>query len=317
MFPRVAIAGLLTTLLAIICLDRPVVAFYQSRDSNYNQNIVSSGGGCSQATTFLARTSGVSGGDQTAMTTLICGLVTDSVITGTLASSSFCGSLLDALYVFAITNATTAKLDICGHTTMTLTANGSPTFTADQGYTGTDGSSTVFLDTNVNLSTLSNFSNSSSHISVWDDSTATGSANNAIGAQNTGVNTFITAINPRFTDGNAYMRISDGASPVGGIAVADSRGYYVASRSGVSSQVGYRAVSGTVTNLGVTPTTQTADTQNENLYILCNNDAGSCTGGTIGRIMAASVGANLTLTQATNLYTRLRTYLTTVAGIAY
>src|SRR5229473_5562637 len=59
------------------------------------------GGGCSQATTFLARTSGLSGTETTAYTNLICGLVTDGVYPS-----------LDALYIFATNTTTTANLNL-------------------------------------------------------------------------------------------------------------------------------------------------------------------------------------------------------------
>jgi hypothetical protein len=104
-----------------------------------------------QATNFLARTSGLSGTETTAYCTLINGLVTDSIITGTMAGSgsgaAACGSLLDALYVFATNTTTTANLNLCS-TSYGLTQTGGVTFTADVGYTGNG--STGFLNTNFN-----------------------------------------------------------------------------------------------------------------------------------------------------------------------
>ena len=91
-------------LAGIVCIAQSehVSAFWQSRDSNYNQNVVSGGGGgCSAATTFLARTSGLSGTETTAYTTMICGMITDGT-----------WSLFDGLYVFATNTKTTAKLNL-------------------------------------------------------------------------------------------------------------------------------------------------------------------------------------------------------------
>jgi hypothetical protein len=68
------------------------------------------GGGCSQATNFLARVSSASltidGTHTTAYTNLICGLVTDGIITGSMSGSgsgaSACGAgSFDGLYIFA------------------------------------------------------------------------------------------------------------------------------------------------------------------------------------------------------------------------
>jgi hypothetical protein len=93
--------------------------------------------GCTQATTFLARTSGLSGTETTAYTNLICGMVTDGT-----------WSLLDALYIFATNTTTTAKLNLIS-TSFPIAYHGTPAessqFSADHGYTG-DGS-TVYLDT--------------------------------------------------------------------------------------------------------------------------------------------------------------------------
>src|SRR5229473_4702071 len=102
------------------------------------------GGGCSQATTFLARTSGLSGTETTAYTNLICGLVTDGIITGTLSGATGCGTVLDGLYIFATNTTTTANLNLCG-TSFGLTTSAAPSFTADRGYTGNG--TTQFLDT--------------------------------------------------------------------------------------------------------------------------------------------------------------------------
>ena len=57
-----------------------------------------SAGGCTAATNFLARTS-LAGGDVTNYTTLICGLVTDGIITGDLSGARGCGTKLDLFYV--------------------------------------------------------------------------------------------------------------------------------------------------------------------------------------------------------------------------
>jgi hypothetical protein len=105
------------------------------------------GGTCAQATTFLSRTSGLSVGTKAAYTAYICGLVTDGVITsgatmGPSGGTPYCGTKLDALWVMATTDATTANLDLCGHTAYSLAPSGVPDFTANQGYIGRDGAAT-------------------------------------------------------------------------------------------------------------------------------------------------------------------------------
>ena len=62
-------------------------------------------GGCAAATNYLARTTGGNeGGNAANMTTFICGLVTDGVITGNLSGARGCGSHLDVLYLLAQQN---------------------------------------------------------------------------------------------------------------------------------------------------------------------------------------------------------------------
>ena len=79
-------------------------------------------GGCAQATTFIARTSGgMSTTEKTAMTTMICGLVTDGIITGNMngagpTGTSACGTgagTLDALWIFATDVRADGHLNLC------------------------------------------------------------------------------------------------------------------------------------------------------------------------------------------------------------
>jgi hypothetical protein len=72
---------------------------------------------------------------------MICGMVTDGT-----------WSLLDALYIFATNNTTTANLNLVS-TSFGITQVGTVTFAADTGYTG-DGS-TGALGTNFNPNVVS------------------------------------------------------------------------------------------------------------------------------------------------------------------
>src|SRR4051812_42354 len=59
---------------------------------------------CAASTTFLARTSGLNGTHTNAYNALICGMVADG---------TWCGSLFDAIYIFATQDSTTALLNLC------------------------------------------------------------------------------------------------------------------------------------------------------------------------------------------------------------
>src|SRR5208283_4790005 len=91
--------------------------------------------GCGQANAFIARTSGLSATENAAYTAMICGMVTDGT-----------WSLLDALYIFATNNTTTAALSLVS-STYNGTVTGTLTFSADNGWTGNG--STGYLSTNL------------------------------------------------------------------------------------------------------------------------------------------------------------------------
>jgi hypothetical protein len=142
---------------------------------------------CSQASNFLARTSGLTGTETTAYGVLICGLVTDGIITGTMnganSGSGACGSTLDALYILATNNTTTASLNLCG-TSYSLVTHGTTTFTPD---TGIAGSTTGYLDTQfvVGSATTPNMTQNSGSFGAYDrtSSTVTSATATIMGAQ--------------------------------------------------------------------------------------------------------------------------------------
>jgi hypothetical protein len=133
-------------------------AFVDRLDAQFNQSattqgVSGGGGGCTQATNFLARATGMDSTHNTAFTTMICGLVTDGVITGSMSGSATsgaaaCGSLLDILYIFATDTNPHSLLNLCSKS-FTATVNTSPTFIANAGWTGVDG----FIDSTYLSST--------------------------------------------------------------------------------------------------------------------------------------------------------------------
>src|SRR5258706_10799563 len=118
--------------------------------------IASGGGGGGTASAFLARTSGLDSTHITAYTNLLNGLDTDGLT-----------SKLDMLHVYATQDSTTALLNLVS-SSFTGTANGSPTFTADRGFTGTASSSTIYIDTGFNPSTAGGqYAQDAAHLSAW------------------------------------------------------------------------------------------------------------------------------------------------------
>lgn len=260
-------------------------------------------GGCPQATTFIARTSGE---NTTALTTMICGLVTDGIITGDLTSGGTkCGSSLDRFYIMAMANSTDALLDVCGNAS--LVSHGSPTFTANAGYIGVNGSTTVWLDTGFNPSTAGgNYVLNSAHLSAWSLTNAT-STGVAMGANNNGTGT--AYLDLEFTDTKTYTALNDADTDVGHVT-ANSSGFFVSTRSGSSSLIVYRNGS-----LLYSPNLTSNSLPARNIFLLAESDSiGNPKGGAAWQLAEASFGANLTSGFVTALNSRICTYLTTVHG---
>jgi len=214
-------------------------------------------------------------------------------------------SKLDVLHIYAAQDSTTAKLNLVS-TSYTGIANGSPTFTADRGFTGgTELNSTVFIDTGFNASTAVSpaFVQNSAHVSAWSVSnTAPGFGNGSIIGVEQGNGTFIV---PRNTSAFAIYSING----TGGVSatVATRDGFFLGNRDTSTSLQGYRNGS----SIG-TATTASAVVTNGNIYTLSVNHVGSSPGGSACQAAMASIGGNLSATDNTNFYNRLRTYMTAV-----
>lgn len=274
------------------------------------------GGGCSQATTLLARYTAAGGAltgtEATAMTTMVCGLVTDGLITGTMSGANSgaaaCGALFDAFYIYAVNNTTNAALNLCG-TSYTLTINGAPAFSANVGWTGIDSSATVFLDTGYTpfSATTPNMTLNSAHVSCWILSSV------AMNGPCVGIRTGSDDLNiyPAFlSGGNVTIARVNESNANGGFTVSGSpKGFYIANRSGTSaSQIYQNGVLATSPN-----TTSTALPSNSTTIYGLGYDSGGAQGSGYQQ-SAMTIGASLSGPQAAALNSRICTYLTAVNG---
>jgi hypothetical protein len=103
------------------------------------------------------------------------------------------------------------------------TAHGSPSFTADLGYTGVDASSTVYIDSNFNPATATtpNFVRDSAHVSAWNiTNTSSGASGGIVIGLDDGPGKQ-TNIIPKYSDGSAYFRIN--GTNIAGVANATAR----------------------------------------------------------------------------------------------
>jgi hypothetical protein len=273
-------------------------AYWQSRNQ-----IAVSVAGCTPgaaATTVLAKTVSLDATHTTAYCNLINGLVADGIWT-TDGSDQFKG-----FYLLATQDTTNALLDLTSNGN-NLIANGSPSFTADGGYTGVNGSSTVYLDTQIGGNAFG--STSAAHMSLW--SLTTGQlSNGSMGVQNNGV--AFSYIYPRFTDDHMYGAVHvDNAGDANDIGAdnTDGTGHYLVSRSDATTVTVYKN--------GVSKYSYSANGSNSytvNVQILGLNFQATGHSGTAVQAAAATVGTTTVFdaTKTSNLYNRLRTYMTAV-----
>lgn len=247
----------------------------------------SAGGGCTEATNFIARTSGLNGAHQTNYTNLICGLVTDGIF-----------SKLDVLYIFATDTTTNALLNLKS-SSFNGTVVGALTFTADTGYTGTG--PTNYINTGFNpFSAGGNYSQNSGSMGIYDRTSRTSQTNEeAMGTQSGAGYSFFAALS--FSANLSYAINSSSPSA---FANTNSQGQWIFSRTGASAialqKNGAATTSDTISSVGP---------DNSNVYIFATN-TGSPAAFTTDQLSAALVGGGLTGTEMTNLAARINTYMT-------
>lgn len=265
-----------------------------SRDSNYNQN-VAGGGVCAQATTFLARTSGLSGTQSTAYQNLICGMVADGT-----------WGLMDGLYVFATNSTTTANLNLVS-TSFGLTAHGTATFTANSGYTGD--ATAAYFDSGFNPNTAGgNWAQNSTSLGSCVLNSRTASQGYAtLGAA---FNAF-AYIQPQFSGTGSSFELGGNTFPTS--TNANAQGSMIISRTTSAAIALYQ----NGTSIATPTDASLALSQiNENVFILAYDNTGTPTSFTGDQVGYAFWGAGLNSTQVTNVYTRLHNYMSAVGAAA-
>jgi hypothetical protein len=277
----------------------------------------SGGGGCTQATNFLARTSGESSPTQAAITAMLCGLNSDLLLSGSLSGAASCGSTFDRMFIHFLENSTDALLDVCGSGTGSGSgvATGSPTYTTKAGFTGVDSSLSVFIDTGLNIDTPNtvNFTLSSAHVAQFLTTNPIGASFPiSTGAQ--GVSLYDTAIFPHASDGNTIWLVNSTTS--GGIAIsaAAAPGMWVGNRPNGTTLQGYMPGHGIVSGTAVSGTdaVSTSTAGVGDFYELATNDAGGANNGSGAQVAFTSYGRSLSSGEITSLYNRVCTAIHTI-----
>lgn len=253
-------------------------------------------GNSAEASQFLTRTSGLDATHINAYIALIDGLVADGI-----------WAKLDALHIYATDTSSNALLNLVS-SSFAATALNSPTFTADRGYTGVSASTSVFVNTNFNPSTASSpqFTRNSAHFSAWSATNVAAENHPIMGNIISG--TVESTIYPRFlTDGKAYFRVNDSGA-LAGVIQASSQGHYIANRSSSTDGQGYKNGSSIVT----TTSDNSIAVPNQTYYVCGMHINNGAAVGSAHQVAMSSIGSSLNSTEAGNLYTRLRTYMTAV-----
>lgn len=245
------------------------------------------------ATNFLARTSGLNAAHTAAYTTLLNGLTTDGFFDATGNSIK-----LDGLYVFATADTTTALLNLVS-ASFTATVSGTPTFTVDQGYSG---SLNNYID--------SNFSPANNGITYLRNSGSLFAWSNTNNVQSNGLfvgdGSNISFLDPQDSAGTAFGQINESIQAFDLFGtVSNSLGLYCANRSASNASQLYKNGSSIATNAtaSVAPAVAT--------FTFFRSAALGWT----GIILCGGFGGSLSATDNSNLYARLHVYLQTIAGI--
>lgn len=243
-------------------------------------------GGCSQATAFLARTSGLDATHQNAYTTMICGLVTDGIFTS-----------FDGLYIFATQTQANALLNLVS-SSFPVTVTGTVTFTADQGFSGSLAASD--LDTGFNPSTAPSpkFVQDSATSALWRiNGTAVAGDQWRQGGHPT-----VNSLFAQFTDTHMYCDVNASSDDGVGVVVATAAGLAGCVRSASTGYTYYKNGS----SIGTRTNTSTAIVSGDFQYL---------EGTGTGDVAAIVFGSALNATQYGNLFTRVHLYMQTIAGV--
>jgi hypothetical protein len=239
-------------------------------------------------TNFIARTSGLDSTHLNAYAGLLNGLTTDGLF-----NSDGTSSYLDVLYIFATQSATTAPLNLVSPS-FNATLVGSPSFTADHGYSGF--SIGAHLES-YNASTAGgNYSLNSASMAIWCyDAPSVGCAPIGMSAGGSGENMFPN-------NAGCLMRVNDNPE-TGAFILTSAPGLFLGNRSGSTSRQAYK--NGVSLGTYVSPPALSA-LNNDNFSLgWSGNQSASMT----STLSIVEFGGSLNSTLAGNLYNRLSTYM--------
>lgn len=275
------------------------IGLYSQANSQLTMTGVGGGGfgaggfspSCSESSNFIARTTGLNDTQKTRYDTLICGLVTDAVF-----------SKLDALYVFASPDSTTAKLNLVSLSFSPLTEAGTVTFTADQGYASNG--TTGYLDTGFNPTTAAgNYMQDSASYGACNTTNNAGYDSGALIGGGISYNSRLF-----IAQNSAVLFLAVNANANATPAATTQQGNWIATRTASNLTTLYRNGSSFATTTNVS-----GGINNSNIYILATNDGPAAFFlNSNDKLSYAFIGGGFTGTDATNLTSRIHTFMSSL-----
>ncbi len=250
-------------------------------------------GQCAEASTFLARTSGLDATHISAYRALICQLVANSF-----------WSRFDTLYVLSTADATTAGLNLVS-TSYTLTPVSSPTFTADRGYAGNGSSS--YINTGWAPSAGVNFTQNDASLGAWSLTARSAGVIFDIGQEDSGTST--TRINLRNPSNLAITSVNQ--TSAFSVSNTDTTGFYVTQRTGSTATELFRN--------GTSLTTGTGTSAARGPYAIffgAQNSGGAPLSYSTVQFSIVFTGASFSSGEQSTLYSIFRQWQCTVGAIS-
>ena len=217
-------------------------------------------------------------------------------------------SKFDWLHIYATQTSTIALLNMISSSYAGI-AHGSPTFTADRGFTGIDASNTVYIDSQFNPTTAPSpkYTQNSAHIAAWSNTSTQASASGGVMIGHFNGGGELTYLIPRRPTDISYYDIAGNTNP-STVSNSDSTGHYIATRDTSTTTQGYKNGSSVLT-----ASVGSIALLNNNIIVMAGNDGGiGPTAGAGLQHCMASAGALLSSTDATNFYNLTRARMTAV-----
>ena len=187
----------------------------------------------------------------------------------------------DRLWIHGLSDSVAARTSLANPTSTMITAVNSPTFTANQGYTGNG--TTNYLNTNYNPTTNGvKYTLDSASLYVYSRTNVSNSKFD-IGHANA---TSYSALDIR--DGGSFYRSINQVGLVSGTAVANSLGLFAGVRTNSVNVISYRNGVSLLTN-----STNSSTLINNNIYVLALNSNGAAAAFSPRQLSLSAIGSGV------------------------